>query len=1244
MENSQIRTFVLVAIGLLSIGVIASLLVFWGGFAALPNVGVIPTVAVTPAASEGVSTAARIMQRDKLIVGVRANAKPFGDIDQDGKLVGFDVDLGREFARRWLGSEDKVTLVTVGTSDRIPRLVAGEVDLLIAALPQRRERDALIDFSQTYFQSGETLLVRDNSIINTLVDLHGRHVAVLQGSTIAETLRNAAGKQEISLNLQPYADPAAALLALQNEQVDALAGDNVLLTQFAGKTPGLRLLAARFTQESYAVGLRQGDSALRELVNFTLQDMKKDGVYDQLYQRWFPTDQPYAIEHSSEKSAVTLAELSAQPTPVTTSRVETILQRGRLIVGVHQNFAPFSYLNNSGVRSGFDIDLAYNLALRWLGAANAVELVADDPTKLVDRLAAGELDIVVAALGEQRSWADKVDFSQSYLGQPLVTLPLTIGLPQNDSAIRELVNTTLQEMQTDGTYPKILTAWFGETALQYQLEVVPGDASYLLLPFQQQAAPPRVTAATLSTIDRIRQRNNALIAGVAIDAPPFGFLNSDGQVTGFDVELIHALAQEWGVEVQFVPVTAVNRIEKLVAGEVDLAAAAMPRRKDQAEQIDFSQTYFLQQLILVTLPDTAVQSIRDLDTRAVGIVDQAAGDQLQAFATVNQIGIENRLYPSTDVAVAALEIGEVAAILVSNVALGQGANRDLPFIQLTNPFVRIPYALGLPADDSYFNNLVNITLQTLKQRGLYDQLYHKWFGASASPYALEVYPGFWPYTFAQSPITLDKPVLSKVDQILAERKFTAGVFFDLKPFGFLDSHNQPAGFDVDIIREFARRWLGDTTAVELLPVTSANRFSMLAAGEVDLLAAAMPHQREWDELIDFSQSYFAGGQGFLVRGDAGVSTLVDLNHKVIAAIEGSAAIGNIQSLAASQAITIEILRFQEYPQALAALKAGQVAALTADQSALQQFAQDNPELVVLNEHMADEPYGLGIPNFDGRFQDLVNFTLQEMKLDGSYDHIYQKWFGGAPPFAVETWPERSYFDLDLIPMVHIPAGEFVRGNPEGFPDERFVQTIFLDEFYIDQYEVTNRQYSECVQAGRCTPPQSPRSVNFTSYYGDAAFGNYPVLWVTWDDAVTYCQFHGKRLPTEAEWEKAARGPQGFIFPWGNDEPTTQANYNYAASDVTPVGAYPVDLSGYAVYDMAGNVREWVADWYQWDYYLAPEVRNPTGPATGVTKVLRGGSWNDVATYLRSTVRKNFLRESVDSNLGFRCASSTFPPP
>jgi polar amino acid transport system substrate-binding protein len=198
--------------------------------------------------------------------------------------------------------------------------------------------------------------------------------------------------------------------------------------------------------------------------------------------------------------------------------------------------------------------------------------------------------------------------------------------------------------------------------------------------------------------------------------------------------------------------------------------------------------------------------------------------------------------------------------------------------------------------------------------------------------------------------------------------------------------------------------LGDENAVELVQVTSSNRIQKLAAGEVDLVAASMTHKKERDEAIDFSQTYFLDGQSLLVRRNSGINSLTDLDGKIVTAIQGSTSIDNIQQVAADQGLNLEILPFQQYPQALAALTTNQVAALTTDSVALAQFAKDNPELVVVGGRFTREPYGLGVPSDDHWFRDLVNFTLQAMKEDGSYDVIYCRWFGSSRPYDIEIWP------------------------------------------------------------------------------------------------------------------------------------------------------------------------------------------------------------------------------------------------
>ncbi|MEZ4713216.1 MAG: transporter substrate-binding domain-containing protein [Caldilineaceae bacterium] len=998
------------------------------------------------------------------------------------------------------------------------------------------------------------------------------------------------------------------------------------------------------SRKSPCIGVPQGDSYLRDMVNFTLQSIKQDGTYDAIYEKWFPVDQPYPIEISPGEWPYTLQDLPPLTQPEKQSKIQEIVQRGRLIAVMSPDVPQMGSQNTSGEWSGFDIDIVREFARRWLGSADAVEFVAEpDKDTSIQKITDGVADLMAGGIVMRRDWASRIDFSQSYLGPPVVSAPLGIGLPQQDTIFRELVNVTLQEMKIDGTYDSLFSTWFGPNQPAYALEVLPGDADYLLIPYRDSTVALNVKAATESTIERIRKRGNVVIAGVRTDLPPFGYMDSNGQVTGFDVDLIQALAAQWGITVEFVELNALDQVQKLALQEVDIVAAALQHTKDRESDIDFSQTYFVDGQAFMVRSDSGINDLSGLNNQNVAALQNSAAiDQFQAYADANGIQATVMAFPSYDSAIQALSSGQVSAIAANLVVLTQ-LQADSGFTILEQILEPEPYGLGLTSGDSYFNNLVNFTLQGIKQKGIYDALYQKWFGNDVTPYPVKVLPGIWPYTLADSPTTLDKPVRSKVEEIQARGKLIAGVPFDLKPFGFLDAESQISGFDVDLMHEFAKRWLGDADSIEFVPVTAANRIDILVAGQIDMVAAAMTHRRDRDELIDFSQTYFEDGQSLLVRQGSGIQNLRDLNGKVIAAIQGSGAIENMQSAANQLGISFDILPFQEHPQALEALKAGQVDALTTGIAALTHFTQDNSGLEVVGGRFTSEPYGLGIPNYDDRFQDLVNFTLQEMMLDGTYDRLYQKWFSPAAQFAVEVWPGDSYLDIELAPMVRIPSSEYVRGNSAGFPDEKFEKIIFVDEFYIDQYEVTNRQYNQCVQAGRCTLPRLPKPVNFGRYYTGAEYGDYPVVWVSWEDAAAYCSFVGKRLPTEAEWEKAARGPNNTLYPWGDTEPVDQANYNYVYKDVAPVGLFSADTSGYGVSDMAGNVREWVADWYQWDYYLSAPSQNPTGPNSGATKVLRGGSWNDAAVYLRGTVRKNFLQESYDSNLGFRCASSTFPP-
>jgi formylglycine-generating enzyme required for sulfatase activity len=229
-------------------------------------------------------------------------------------------------------------------------------------------------------------------------------------------------------------------------------------------------------------------------------------------------------------------------------------------------------------------------------------------------------------------------------------------------------------------------------------------------------------------------------------------------------------------------------------------------------------------------------------------------------------------------------------------------------------------------------------------------------------------------------------------------------------------------------------------------------------------------------------------------------------------------------------------------------------------------------------------------------------------------------------------------------MVFVPAGNFLMGSleGEGFDNERPQHKVYLDDFWIDQTEVTNLQYQKCVGAGACTPPLKIASDTRDSYYGNNAYTEYPVVYVDWNQASDYCLWAGRRLLTEAEWEKAARGIDGRLYPWGNQPPASNyLNYNKSTGDTTAVGSYPEGVSPFGALDMAGNVWEWVADWHDEGYYSSQnDWINPVGPSSGETRVMRGGSVvNSRLNIFRSTSRGGGKPSLAYDLTGFRCARS-----
>jgi formylglycine-generating enzyme required for sulfatase activity len=230
-------------------------------------------------------------------------------------------------------------------------------------------------------------------------------------------------------------------------------------------------------------------------------------------------------------------------------------------------------------------------------------------------------------------------------------------------------------------------------------------------------------------------------------------------------------------------------------------------------------------------------------------------------------------------------------------------------------------------------------------------------------------------------------------------------------------------------------------------------------------------------------------------------------------------------------------------------------------------------------------------------------------------------------------------NTDGMVEIFIPAGTFWMGNDTGKSNENPAHEVYLDAYWIDQTEVTNAMYSRCVSAGGCELLASQESYTEAKYYGNPVYDQFPVVFANYYRAEEYCRWAGSSLPTEAQWEKAARGPEGYLWPWGNEFNASYLNANYVVGDTTPVGSYPEGISPYGIYDMAGNVFEWVRDWYSADFYRsqAASIENPAGPSSGQDKILRGGSWLSNMDAVRTTTRKEFAPGAANYDWGFRCA-------
>jgi len=229
-------------------------------------------------------------------------------------------------------------------------------------------------------------------------------------------------------------------------------------------------------------------------------------------------------------------------------------------------------------------------------------------------------------------------------------------------------------------------------------------------------------------------------------------------------------------------------------------------------------------------------------------------------------------------------------------------------------------------------------------------------------------------------------------------------------------------------------------------------------------------------------------------------------------------------------------------------------------------------------------------------------------------------------------------DTDGMEMVYVPEGYFTMGSWDGQDDEVPVREVYLDGYWIDKFEVTNGQYEKCVSAGVCAKPAQTYSNTRNSYFGNSQYADYPVIFIKWNDAQKYCHWVNADLPTEAQWEKAARGTDQRRYAWGDAKPTAdRANSLNEYDDTLRVGTFPAGVSPYGAYDMTGNVWEWTRDYFSLKYD-PNDTWNPLGVSGGDEKVMRGGSWLSIDNITRAANRNDRSPNYTDNTIGFRCVS------
>ncbi len=505
----------------------------------------------------------------------------------------------------------------------------------------------------------------------------------------------------------------------------------------------------------------------------------------------------------------------------------------------------------------------------------------------------------------------------------------------------------------------------------------------------------------------------ALVVGVRYDLSPFGYVTDAGDVAGFDVEMGRELARRWlgsADAVEFRQVRSDTAIEHLRSGDVDIVIAALQHTQNLEAGADFTLPYFSDgQALLVRQTDAAaIVAPGNLSGLRVGVV--AWDDAAEALQAVVPFTLTLQTYDRLGAAVGALTLGEVDAVAAQRHQLLRGVQMA-PQTAIVGQYSQVPVAIAFAQNDPAFADLVNLSLQELVADGTYAALYGRWFGGDAAPLAVESWPGSEVPTLSASSSTARAP--STIAAIEARGRLVVALAAGRAPFASVDETGTPAGYEVNLVRLMAERWLGDPTAVDFVLTTPEQGSQMLNSGQADLLIGGIEHTRAAELALDFGLTTYIAGEGLMVlAGGVPVTDLGSLQGQQVAVVEGSGSQNVLLAAAQVAGISLSVVPQPSLEAAIALLQGGQVAAVAGDRADLLGPAYATPGLDVLPLRLTQVPLALGLPAGDSAFRDLVNLTLQVMKVEGQFESLYAVWFSDTPP-SIEVWPGAPYRALRL---------------------------------------------------------------------------------------------------------------------------------------------------------------------------------------------------------------------------------------